>query len=160
MQQQLVARTTPLASPQPNPTRLQVTAVERDAKVPLYQGTPEDIHLAVVSAGSSHSASISRRCAGMGQGQGCGLGPAAASQGMHLCTACCFWHIFPLLTACPPPSLITQRRAVHLGPGQQRGARTWRLDSHRGRRPSHDHQPAAHTHRQRGLRRQPHAGHQ
>ena len=36
--------------------------MERDAKVPLYQGTPEDIHLAVVSAGSSHSASISRRC--------------------------------------------------------------------------------------------------
>lgn len=38
-----------------------VCAVERDAKVPLYQGTPDDIHLAVVSAGSSHSASISRR---------------------------------------------------------------------------------------------------
>ena len=35
--------------------------MERDAKVPLYQGTPDDIHLAVVSAGSSHSASISRR---------------------------------------------------------------------------------------------------
>ena len=40
---------------------MQVGAVERDVRVPLYQGTPEDIHLAVVSAGSSHSASISRR---------------------------------------------------------------------------------------------------
>lgn len=38
-----------------------VGAVERDVKVPLYQGAPDDIHLAVVSAGSSHSASISRR---------------------------------------------------------------------------------------------------
>ncbi|PSC69842.1 E3 ubiquitin-ligase HERC2 [Micractinium conductrix] len=38
-----------------------VSAVDRDSKVPLYQGTPEDIHLAVVAAGSSHSASISRR---------------------------------------------------------------------------------------------------
>jgi hypothetical protein len=43
-----------------------VDTVERDIKVPLYQGTPEDIHLAVVAAGSSHSASISRRCLGVG----------------------------------------------------------------------------------------------
>ena len=48
------------------PPRLQVGAVERDVKVPLYQGTPDDIHLAVVSAGSSHSASISRRSVGAG----------------------------------------------------------------------------------------------
>lgn len=42
----------------------QVLNVQRDAKpLPLYQGTSEDIHLAVVAAGSSHSASISRRCA-------------------------------------------------------------------------------------------------
>lgn len=39
-----------------------VGMVERDIhKVSLYQGQPDDIHLAVVSAGSSHSASISRR---------------------------------------------------------------------------------------------------
>jgi alpha-tubulin suppressor-like RCC1 family protein len=38
-----------------------VRGVERDTKVQLYQGTPEDICLAVVAAGSSHSASISRR---------------------------------------------------------------------------------------------------
>ncbi|KAI3428492.1 hypothetical protein D9Q98_007317 [Chlorella vulgaris] len=39
-----------------------VLNVQRDAKpLPLYQGTSEDIHLAVVAAGSSHSASISRR---------------------------------------------------------------------------------------------------
>lgn len=48
------------------PPRLQVGAVERDVKVPLYQGAPDDIHLAVVSAGSSHSASISRRSVGAG----------------------------------------------------------------------------------------------
>lgn len=40
-----------------------VNEVDKDKPEPvlLYQGTPEDIQLAVVSAGSSHSASISRR---------------------------------------------------------------------------------------------------
>ena len=40
---------------------VRVNEVDRDRPVQLYQGTPEDIHLAVVTAGSSHSASISRR---------------------------------------------------------------------------------------------------
>jgi E3 ubiquitin-protein ligase HERC3 len=38
-----------------------VDAVERDRPVRLYAGAPDDVQLAVVSAGSSHSASISRR---------------------------------------------------------------------------------------------------
>ena len=38
-----------------------VEEVDRDRPVRLYQGTPDDINLAVVTAGSSHSASISRR---------------------------------------------------------------------------------------------------
>ena len=55
-------RRLPHPSPPAHPSRpLQVGAVDRDARVKLYQGTPDDIHLAVVSAGSSHSASISRR---------------------------------------------------------------------------------------------------
>lgn len=38
-----------------------VGMVERDRPVQLYKGSSDDIHLAVVTAGSSHSASISRR---------------------------------------------------------------------------------------------------
>jgi E3 ubiquitin-protein ligase HERC3 len=38
-----------------------VDTVERDRPVQLYRGVPDDIQLAVVSAGSSHTASISRR---------------------------------------------------------------------------------------------------
>lgn len=38
-----------------------VQSVEKDRLVALYQGQPDDIQLAVVSAGSSHTASISRR---------------------------------------------------------------------------------------------------
>jgi hypothetical protein len=38
-----------------------VRNVEKDRPVALYQGQPDDIQLAVVSAGSSHTASISRR---------------------------------------------------------------------------------------------------
>lgn len=38
-----------------------VGSVERDRPVQLYKGSSDDIHLAVVAAGSSHSASISRR---------------------------------------------------------------------------------------------------
>lgn len=46
-----------------------VRAVEKDRPVALYQGQPDDIQLAVVSAGSSHTASISRRwVAGLGGG--------------------------------------------------------------------------------------------
>jgi alpha-tubulin suppressor-like RCC1 family protein len=38
-----------------------VDRVDRDRPVALYRGQPDDIQLAVVAAGSSHSASISRR---------------------------------------------------------------------------------------------------
>ena len=38
-----------------------VRTVERDRPVALYQGQPDDVQLAVVSAGSSHTASISRK---------------------------------------------------------------------------------------------------
>ncbi|KAL4522955.1 hypothetical protein Ndes2526A_g07679 [Nannochloris sp. 'desiccata'] len=40
---------------------VRVNEVDRDHPVELYRGRPDDIHLAVVTAGSSHSASISRR---------------------------------------------------------------------------------------------------
>jgi len=40
---------------------VRVNEVDRDHPVELYRGLPDDIHLAVVTAGSSHSASISRR---------------------------------------------------------------------------------------------------
>ena len=40
---------------------VRVDEIDRDRPIALYRGTPDDIHLAVVTAGSSHSASISRR---------------------------------------------------------------------------------------------------
>lgn len=43
-----------------------VGAVEKEEVMPLYRGQPDDVQLAVVSAGSSHSASISRRWACLG----------------------------------------------------------------------------------------------
>lgn len=61
----LLCSTPPLNRSHFRPGCLQVDTVERDTRVPLYQGTPDDIHLAVVAAGSSHSASISRRCVGV-----------------------------------------------------------------------------------------------
>jgi alpha-tubulin suppressor-like RCC1 family protein len=42
-------------------TPVRVNEVDRDRPIELYRGLPDDIHLAVVTAGSSHSASISRR---------------------------------------------------------------------------------------------------
>lgn len=40
---------------------VRINEIERHKKLTLYQGKPDDINLAVVAAGSSHSASISRR---------------------------------------------------------------------------------------------------
>ena len=40
---------------------VRVGAVEKEELVELYRGVPDDVQLAVVSAGSSHTASISRR---------------------------------------------------------------------------------------------------
>lgn len=149
----------PIQSAAPHPTQPpQVRCVERDTKVQLYQGTPEDICLAVVAAGSSHSASISRRWARCG-GLTVASGLYTWRARLHILLPSC--SAPPLTPPCclPPLPSCPQGRAVHLGPGQQRRAGARRVDAHRGQHPPHDHQPAAHPHRQRGMRRQPHAGH-